>query len=130
MIQNNGLNNIHTQMGWYTAQKHDIDTDGTILDLKSDNEEITVTDMNHTSYNEGLFSNITTNYTGDKKTVNVQVDIIASSWLNYHQKAKDGIPFWKIKFKTTPSGTPSGIGNTGHKIDIPRSAVPANRLGW
>jgi hypothetical protein len=131
MIQDNGLNNIHTQMGWYTAHKHDIPTDGTILDLKSDdNEEITLTDMNRTSYNEGLFSNITTNYTGDKRTVNVQVNIIASSWLNYHQTANNGIPFWKIKFKTTPSGTPSGIGHTGHKIDIPRSAVPANRLGW
>ncbi|MBU1667901.1 LamG domain-containing protein [bacterium] len=130
MIGSNGLNSANTQVGWYTAQHHDVLTDGTINVFEIDEDNVTVTDISNSFYNDGRFNQIKTNYSGDKKTVVTKIDIYATSWLNYHPNAVNGIPFWKIKFKKMAPADPSGIGQTGHKLELNRNAVPANRLGW
>lgn len=130
MIGNNGRNNAHTQAGWYTAQHHDILTDGTINAFEANNDDVNVTDIANSFYNDGRFNRIKTTYTGDKKTVVTEIDIHATSWLNYHPKAKDGIPYWKIRFKKMTPASPTGIGQSGHKLELNRNAIPANRLGW
>jgi len=131
MVADNGRNNANTQIGWYTAQHHNIPTDGTIHGFEIDKKNVSVTDINNSFYRNGRFNKIKTSYSGDKKSVVTQINMDATRWLNYHPKAQDGIPYWKIKFKKMAPSNPSGIGQTGHQLELDRhSTVPANRLGW
>lgn len=131
MISNNGLNSTNTQDGWYTAQHHDILTDGTIdAFVVSEGNNVVVTDINNTFYNDGRFNNLSTTYTGNESSETAKVEIQATSWLNYHPTATNGVPYWTVTFKTVEAGQPTGIGQTGHQLQRHQNATPANRLGW
>ena len=131
MVGDNTRNNANTQLGWYTAQEHDLSTDGTILEFEIDNEDVSVTDIDDTFYNAGRLNQIKTTNTSTEETIEVHVDIKASNWLYYHPTTIDGIPYWEVKFKpTVQDHTMSGIGETGNMVDTKKTRVNANRLGW
>ena len=130
MLNNNGRNNFHTQLGWYTAYRHDILTDGTIFALTPSSNNVGVTDPIDFSYSNGRYTNIETSNQISNVNHTVQVDIGATSWLNYHQSVVGGIPFWRVTFDEKDVARPSGIGSTGHKLDMNQSDTQVHRIDW
>jgi hypothetical protein len=134
MLQSNGLNNNNSQIGWYTAQYHNLLTEGTINSFNPNNSKIKVTDVGNSKYGAGRFTNTRTSTTNNAMPtttpIHVQVDINATTWLNYHPTATNGVPFWKNRFEEMTPSAPSGIGLTGNRLDVERSNSATNRLEW
>ena len=126
----NGRNGINTQLGWYTAYRHNLATDGKIFSFTTNNPNIQVTPPNDVNFNNGQYTNAITQNLTPHIDQAVKVDIDASSWLNYHPTAIGGIPFWENRFITDTTAPFSGIGATSYKLDGNRSAEPVNRVDW
>ena len=134
MIENNGLNNLKTNLGWYTSLLHDSNTDGKVLGFTVNNllSNVNPTANNLPNFNEnkGRIVNLTTGYSGNTYPAEVQVDMDLSPWLKYHRDpARNGIPFWRNTFRDR-NATWSGVGDTGNQIDIKTTTIPAKKISW
>jgi len=136
MIGSNGLNNIKTQLGWYTSILHDSNKDGKVLGFSVDNLLAVVTPQanNLPNFNEdtpGKILKLTTGYGGNTFPTKVQVDMDLSPWLKYHRDPnRNGIPFWRNTFRDRNT-TWSGIGGESFRqIEIKTTTRPAKKISW
>ncbi|CAA6813516.1 MAG: Unknown protein [uncultured Sulfurovum sp.] len=134
-----GLNSKHTKYGWYTATNHVTPRDGTITLLSPDdnvNFTISPEDTNLTAQ-DGRYHNVLTSYTGNAlddnttRSVGVEVTVSTSPWLRYHDNSSlNGNPFYRATYKNKSFGTITGIGKSGHGINIKANETESKRLSW
>ncbi|CAA6817752.1 MAG: Unknown protein, partial [uncultured Sulfurovum sp.] len=142
-----GLNSKHTKYGWYTARNHVTPIDGTITQLVAQKHRDYVLDISpditinptdtNLSINRGRYADVMTSYNGNAlnndatASVGVTVIIRPSPWLRYHDDpTREGDPFYNVIYKNNNFGTISGIGQSGHGIDIQANDKEPKRLSW
>jgi len=136
MIDDNGLNSFKTQVGWYLSIKHDSLSDGTLSPSSLDSVEVKPTPI--PNFNQGVKGRIElkTQYIGGTipidSPVSTKVDINPSPWLRYHPTlTRHGNPFWKVKFRgDSQKGTMTGVGKTGHIINMNANRDKSNKMDW
>ena len=135
MIGDNGLNNIKTKYGWYTAILHDSNIDGGVIKFTVNNPLSAVNPKANKlpNFNEnklGKIVEVTTGYSGNKFPSKVEVDMEVSPWLKYNRDPnRDGIPFWKNTFRDR-NATWSGEGKAGNQIEIKTTTRVAKKIFW
>ncbi|MCH9741475.1 MAG: LamG domain-containing protein [Epsilonproteobacteria bacterium] len=129
-----GLNSAITQLGWYTAIKHDSDTDGKVRGFILKDATVTPNIASLPNFNDdgrgGRIESIETHYSGTATQITTRVDVIVDEWLRYHENPKlNGTPFWRNTFKGQ-RGTMTGIGQTGGITEIESNVKSSNKMDW
>ncbi len=132
MIEDNGLNNIKTKEGWYTALLHDSNIEGGVIKFLLDNPLCAVNPKASKlpNFELGKISTLKTGYSGNKFPAEVEVNMEVSPWLEYNSDpSRDGIPFWRNTFRDR-NATWSGEGEAGNQIEIKTTTRPAKKIFW
>jgi len=132
----NSDNSIVGNNGWYPMTSHDHITDsngfndGKIVELKDeDSEGVIISPALDIQFDDGAKTsdvNIEEGTASDPAKIQIYPD----PWLKYHEDSSEaGNPYFILNFESL-SDEWTGIGNTGHKIDINASKGSMDRTTW
>lgn len=132
----NNDNSIVGNNGWYPMKSHvhsadpDGFNDGKIVELKDEDSEGVIINpaLNIQFNNYAETSNV--NIAEGTASNDVKIKIYPDPWLKYDDNSSEaGNPYFILNFESL-SDEWTGIGNTGHKIDINASKGSMDRTTW